>query len=209
MKNVSCILTTLLFATTLQAQQLNPIRLNTPDKTREAKLMKAFEERKSATEYSDKMLSIQDLSDLFWAANGINRPEEGKRTAASAMNRQDVILYAFTPEGVYLYDAEAHELTPITAGDYRKLFGERGMSPLIVLLVSDIGKFGDAASPELRKEWSAIDIGLVSQNIALFCAGNGIGTRPRAGMDREALKELLHLTDTQLPMLNNAVGYPR
>lgn len=171
--------------------------------------MKALSDRRSATEYSDKMLTQDDLSDLLWAANGINRPEEGKKTAASAMNRQDVMVYTFTAEGVHLYDAGNHELTPVAEGDHRKLFGQRGMAPLIVLLVSDVAKFGEVGTPELRKEWGAIDVGLVSQNIALFCSGNDLATRPRAGMDREGIKSLLGLTEWQLPMLNHAVGYPK
>lgn len=209
MKKIWAILTTWLFLFSLNAQQLNPVKLNTPNKNRGTAIMKALSDRKSATEYTDKMLSHEDLSDLFWAANGINRPAESKKTAASAMNRQDVMIYAFTTEGVYLYDAEAHELKPVKAGDHRKLCGERGMSPLIVLLVSDVSKFGETGTLELRKEWGAIDVGLVSQNIALFCSGNGIGTRPRASMNREEIKTLLGLTDTQLPMLNHSVGYTK
>ena len=123
------------------------------------------------------------------------------------MNRQDVMIYTFNKEGVHLYDANAHELKPIAPDDHRKLFGERGMSPLIVLLVTDISKFGDVGTEELRKEWGAIDLGLVSQNIALFCSGNVIGTKPRAGMNRDGIKTLLGLTAMQLPMLNHSVGY--
>lgn len=201
------ILTGLLFPLVLIAQQGETIKLNAPNKNRGTTIMKALSERKSTGEYSDKRLSHEDLSDLLWAANGINRPESGKKTAASAMNRQDVSIYTFTPDGVHLYDAEAHVLQPITTGDHRKLFGERGMSPLIVLLVTDVSKFGEVGTPELRKEFGAIDLGLVSQNIALFCSGNNIGTKPRAGMDREGIKTLLGLTDLQLPMLNHSVGY--
>jgi len=197
-----------MFTTTLTAQNLSPIKLNAPSKTRGGAVMTALSDRKSSNEFSEKKLSLQDLSDLFWAANGINR-EDGKKTAASAMNKQDVDVYAFMEEGVYLYDAVAHELKPVASGDHRKLFGERGASPLCLLMVSDISRFGTVGSEELRKEWGAIDIGLVSQNIALFCSGCGLATKPRAGMDREGLKKVLKLSDTQLPMLNNPVGYPK
>jgi len=207
MKRFFVILTALLFVVTLNAQQLSPIKLNAPDKTRGAAVMKALDDRKSTADYSEQALSLQDMSDLFWAAHGINRPEEGKRTTGSAMNRQDVMVYAFTTGGVYLYDAEAHELKPVTTGDHRMLFGERSMSPMIILLVTDVAKFGEVGDPTLRREWGAIDVGLVSQNIALFCSGTGIGTKPRASMDREAIKSLLKLTDLQLPILNHAVGY--
>jgi len=208
MKHLLILVVTLLFATTLSAQNLSLIKLNAPNKTRGAAVMTALSDRKSTNDYSETKLSQQDLSDLFWAANGINRPD-GRKTAASAMNKQDVDIYAFMEEGVYLYDAAAHELKPVVSGDHRKLFGERGMAPLCLLMVSDISRFGTVGTEELRKEFGAIDIGLVSQNIAIFCSGCGLVTKPRAGMDREGLKKLLKLSDTQLPMLNNPVGYPK
>ena len=208
MKKLGLILMMVLSCFMVSSQQLATIKLNAPDKNRGKLVMQAFSLRQSVTEYSDKLLSVADMSDLFWAANGINR-EDGRRTAPSAMNVQDVALYAFTPQGVYLYDAQAHELKPVAQGDQRSVFGERGMAPLIILMVSDISKFGDRIALELRHEFGAIDVGIVSQNIALFCAGAGLATRPRASMDREAIKTLLKLNESQLPMLNNAVGYPK
>ena len=208
MRKIHSILIMLLLVPTVSAQQLAAIKFNAPNKDRGVSVMKAFSERKSANEYSDRLLSVADMSDLFWAANGINR-EDGRRTAPSAMNAQDVTLYAFTQQGVYIYDAEAHELKSVAVGDQRQVFGERGMAPLIILMVSDISKFGQAGTPELRHEFGAIDVGIVSQNIAIFCAGNGIDSHPRASMDRVAIKQLLNLSDTQLPMLNTAVGYPK
>ena len=208
MKKTGLILMMMLPFILINAQQLTGIKLNAPDKNRGTSVMQAFSLRQSAGEYSDKLLSVADMSDLFWAANGINR-EDGRRTAPSAMNAQDVALYAFTPEGVYLYDAQALELKPAVSGDHRIVFGERGMAPLIILMVSDVSKFGDRIPLDMRREFGAIDVGIVSQNIAMFCAGNEIVTRPRASMDREAIKTLLNLNEFQLPMLNNAVGYPK
>ncbi len=189
--------------------QSGTLSLPTPNRDRGLSIMKALENRKSVSEYADLMLSREDFSDLLWAANGINRPGEGKKTAGSAMNRQDVMIYTFTTLGVHLYDAQGHALKPVAEGDHRLLFGERGMAPLIILLVTDVEKFGEVGTPELRREWGAIDLGLVSQNIALFCAGNGLATKQRAGMNREGIKELLGLKELQLPMLNHAVGYPK
>lgn len=186
---------------------MESIKLTDRDMNRGGSIMKALADRKSTGDYSEKMLTLNDLSDLLWAANGINRPESGKKTAGSAMNRQDVSIYTFTSEGVHLYHAATHTLEPVVEGDHRHLFGDRGMSPLIILLVTDISKFGQVGTDELRREWGAIDLGLVSQNIALFCSGNNIATKPRAGMNREGIKSLLDLTDTQLPMLNHSVGY--
>ena len=95
------------------------IRLPKPNLNRNSEVMEAFANRHSTREYAAKALTLTDLSDLLWAANGINRPEEGKRTAPSAMNKQDVDVYVVLPEGTYLYDAKAHQLNLVAEGDHR------------------------------------------------------------------------------------------
>ena len=168
--------------------------------------MQAFSLRSSLREWSDSMLSMQDLSDLLWAANGINRPAEGKRTAPSAMNAQDIDIYVFMKEGVYLYTASAHALIPVCSGDYRELPGMTA-APVNLVLVSDISRFR-AGNDSLKVLWGAMDAGIVSQNINLFCAGLGLVTVPRASFpDIVKMKETLRLTDSQYVMLNNPVGY--
>ena len=96
------------------------IKLPKPNLNRTGAVMKALSERHSTREYASKALSLADLSDLLWAANGINRKESGMRTAPSALNKQDVDVYVVLPEGSYLYDAKNHQLTLIVAeGDHR------------------------------------------------------------------------------------------
>jgi hypothetical protein len=102
-----------------QAQEPKTIKLNEPNKKRGLPVMEVLSVRASAREWSDQELSLQDLSDLLWAANGINRPESGKRTASSAMNAQDVDIYVFRKDGAYLYDASRHALNLVVAGDFR------------------------------------------------------------------------------------------
>jgi nitroreductase len=102
-----------------QAQDLKIIKLLEPNKKRGLPLMEALSVRASVREWSDQDLNLQDLSDLLWAANGINRPDSGKRTASSAMNAQDVDIYVFMKDGVYLYDAGQHALNPVASGDHR------------------------------------------------------------------------------------------
>lgn len=87
------------------AQATKSIRLGEPSASRKTDVMKAFQNRQSTNEYQSKDLSLQDLSDLLWAANGINRPQNGKKTAPSAMNSQDIDVYVCRADGVYLYDA--------------------------------------------------------------------------------------------------------
>jgi SagB-type dehydrogenase family enzyme len=173
--------------------------------------MEAFSLRASASEFTDTKLSLQDLSDLLWAANGINRKEIGKRTAPSAMNSQDIDVYVFLEEGVYLYDAVNHVLNPVVSGDQRGLVAGRQESvakaAAILLLVSDISRF-KIPDETMKLDGAAKDAGIVSQNISIFCAGVGLNTRPRGSMDIEKLRSVLKLKDSQRPMLNNPVSYP-
>ena len=194
------------------AQDLKTIVLNPPDLKQGFPVMEALSLRASADEFSDTKLSLQDLSDLLWAANGVNRKEIGKRTAPSAMNAQDIDVYVFVEEGVYLYDALSHVLNPVVSGDQRGLVAghqvEVAKAAVILVLVSDISKF-KSGEDTLKLSWAALDAGIVSQNISVFCAGVGLNTRPRASMDLEKLRNALHLKDSQHLMLNNPVSYKK
>ena len=204
-----------------QAQELQTIKLNEPNKKRGLPMMEALSVRASVRDWSPQEVALQDLSDLLWAANGINRPDSKKRTASSAQNAQDVDIYVFLEDGVYLYDAAGQALVPVAAGDHRQEVvappaGPPGAkpgtpptpAPVLIVLVSDVSRFR-GGTPELKKEWGAIDTGIVSQNIALFCAATGLATRPRASMDRDKIRALLKLKDTQFPMLNHPVGHSK
>lgn len=213
MKRLSIIaITWFLFIPIMNAQNLKEIRLNTPDKTRGANVMKAFADRRSDREFADKALSIQDISDMLWAANGVNRSSDSKRTAPSALNKQDIDVYIFTKEGAYLYDAHLHALKPIAEGDHRALLagGQDFVktAPVCLVFVSDLSRFEMGASEQV-KMMGAMDAGIVSQNVNLFCSGVGLSTVPRATMDKEGVKRILKLSDSQLPIMNNPVGYPK
>ena len=202
MRTIFCVLATLMLGlTSLQAQSLKAIKLNAPDKTRGASVMKALADLHSEREIANKKLSLQDLSDLMWAAIGINR-EDGKRTAASALNKQDVDVYVLMEEGAYLYDPKAHQLI---GGKQTSV----NSAPACLLMVSDVSKFGNVGTPQLRERFGALDAGLVSQNIALFCSGCGLVTVPRGSMEADALKKVLKLSDSQIPMINHPVGYAK
>jgi len=210
-----------------QAQGLKSIRLNEPDKKRGLPFMEALSVKASALEWSEKELSLQDLSDMVWAANGINRPESRKYTASSALNAHDIDLYLFMKEGVYIYDADNHTLKGVLDGDFRSHVMMLPLSrpgdaerppppprpvlsdpPVQIILISDFSRFR-FGTKEQKYEWGAIDAGIVSQNISLFCAATGIKTRPRALMDKEKIKKILNLKETQYIFLNHPVGYAR
>jgi SagB-type dehydrogenase family enzyme len=210
-----------------QSSELKAVKLNRPNLKRGLSFMETLSVKASARKWSDRDLSLQDLSDLLWAANGINRPDERKYTASSAQNAHDVDLYLFMKDGVYLYNSDRHALEPVIPGDFRsqimmkpphkpKNISEKpkrpqpvsSTPPIQIILISDSSRF-KMGPQELRYEWGAIDTGIVSQNISLFCAATGIKTRPRASMDKEKIKKLLKLDDNQYVLLNHPVGYSK
>jgi len=211
MKIVSFITVMFFLVATMNAQDLKQIKLPTPDKTKGASIMKAFNDRQSDRTFAPDKLSQQDISNLLWAANGINRPD-GKRTAPSCRNFQEVGVYVILPEAAYLYDAKAHALTLLTEGDYRTaVAGGQDfvkLAPLCIVLSADLTRFGGTIT-ESTKLMASVDVGIVCQNINLACAGLGLATVPRATMDQVALKKVLKLKDTDLLLMNNPVGYPK
>lgn len=210
MKKLLFIVCSLFLIMSMNAQK--QIKLNAPNKSRGTTVMKALSERHSVRDFSSKELSLQDLSDLLWAANGINR-SDGKRTAPSAMNKQDVDIYVIMKSGAYLYDAKNQALKPVVSKDLRgDVAGGQDFvkaAPVSLVLVSDISRFGSMASKEMNTIMGAVDVGTVCQNINLFCAAAGLITVPRASMEKEALKQSLKLTDNQILIMNNPVGYPQ
>ena len=211
MKRVIIILTlSLMTVISMYAQDLQDIKLIEPSQSRGTDVMKALSDRKSLREYDTKELSIQDLSDLLWAANGVNRPD-GKRTAPSAMNRQEIDVYLLNKDGAYLYDHTTHTLKGLVRGDFRKAVAAQqewaALAPVSIVLVANLEKLGDPASVNTRIT-AGMDAGIVSQNIYIFCAAAGLATVTRGTMNKDELKTVLNLSDTQELMLNNPVGFP-
>ncbi len=199
---------TIMTTTVCSAGNTDDIVLNKPNLNRGKSIMAALSQRHSSREFSSNDLSHADLSDLLWAANGVNR-EDGKRTAPSAMNLQEITIYAFMKDGVYKYDFENHLLEFIKEGDHRKLVqGEQEYtttSPLLLLYVGDTSKLSKFGGQSLVI--AALDAGIVSQNVNLFCASEGLANVPRISMDVDALKTLLSLSQYDIPLMNNAIGY--
>jgi SagB-type dehydrogenase family enzyme len=193
------------------SQELQAIKLNEPNKSRGSAVMKALSDRHSDRVFDTKDISLQDLSDLLWAANGVNR-NDGKRTAPSAMNRQEIDVYVVRKDGAYLYDAGNHTLKPVAKGDYRNAVAGgqdfAASAPVSIVLVANLEKLGKA-SEENTRLIAAMDAGIVCQNINVFCSAAGLSTVPRATMDKNELAKALKLSDTQLLTLNNPVGYPK
>jgi len=196
-----------LFAASLFAQD---ITLPTPQKSGGMPLMEALAKRSTARAFETKERSPQQLSGRLWAAFGINCPD-GKRTAPSAMNRQETDIYVLLKQGAYTYDAQSNKLSLVVAEDLRKLGGTQSFvkdAPVTLVYVADLSRMGNG-SPENKRAWANLDVGFISQNAYLYCASEGLVTGARASIDRPALSAKLKLSPDQAIVLAQSVGYPK
>ena len=193
------------------AQESKLLNLPKPQTDGGRPLMEVLKDRKSSRAFSSKELPPQVLSNLLWAAFGVNRPESGKRTAPSAVNWQEIDIYVATADGLYLYDAKAHTLKPVLAGDIRAATGRQPFvkeAPVNLIFVADFSKMGKAAD-EQKDFYSATDTGFISQNVYLYCASEGLATVVRGLVDRPALAKVMKLRPDQRVILAQSVGYPK
>ncbi|MEW6753098.1 MAG: SagB/ThcOx family dehydrogenase [Candidatus Latescibacterota bacterium] len=173
-------------------------------------LMDVLRDRHSVREFSAQEIPAQVLSDLLWAACGVNRPGDGKRTAPSAHNWQELDVYAVLATGAYRYDARAHRLVSVAQGDLRPLAGTQpfvATAPLNLVYVADTARMA-GASPEDQALYLGADTGFVGQNVYLFCASEGLATVVRASVDRAPLARALGLGPQHRVVLAQTVGYP-
>jgi nitroreductase len=193
------------------AQTLAPIQLPAPMMDGGKPLMSALKARSSSREFGADPLPPQTLANLLWAAWGVNRPGEGKRTAPSARNWQEIDLYVVMEKGAYLYDATAHQLKPVVSGDIRAAAGMQDFVkdvPLNLAFVADPKRM-KGARPEQVEAYAMADAAFVSQNVYLFCASEGLVTVVRASVDKPALAKALKLADDQLVVFAQSIGYPK
>ena len=173
-------------------------QLPAPRKSGDMSVQEALNSRQSVRKFKAESLSDQQLSDILWCANGVNRPN-GKRTAPSAMDRREVMIFAALPDGTYYYDAAAGVLVK-KAGDLRKYCGKFA-APCYLILVPDRAK-------QNREIFAAVDTGYVSQNIYLAARSLGLGTCAMGSIiDRGMLKKELDLGKNE-PFLVHPVGIP-
>ena len=193
------------------AQPPETIQLLKPQTEGGKPLMQALKERESAREFNPDKLPPQVLSNLLWAAFGLNRKDSGKRTAPSAHNWQEIDVYVALEEGLYRYDAKAHLLKLAVAKDIRAATGVQSFvkeAPVNLVFVADFSKMGDS-TPEQKIFYSAADTGFISQNVYLYCASEGLATVMRAWIDKPALAKAMDLGPEQSIILSQTVGYPK
>jgi nitroreductase len=173
-------------------------------------LMNALKLRHSTREYSDRPLPAQTLSDLLWAAFGINRPN-GDRTAPYGRHIMVIDIYVAMVDGVWTYEPKAHVLLPYLTGDIRAQTGLQdfvGTAPLNLVYVAHGERLMDE-SPEERRLLASVDTGFIGQNVYLFCASEGLATVFRGSVDYRRLKRTLKLPAPQFVTFAQTVGYPR
>jgi len=209
---VGFVLTFSLICSTLTfAEGLKPIQLQKPQVDGGRPLMQVLKDRKSSREFSPEKLPNQVISNLLWAASGVNRPDSGRRTAPSAVNWQEIDIYAATADGLYLYDAKAHLLKPILSEDIRAMTGLQPFvkeAPINLIYMADFSRMGKATNED-KEFYSAADTGFISQNVYLYCASEGLATVVRASIDRPALAKVMGLRPDQKIILSQSVGYPK
>ena len=190
------------------------IQLPNPQKDGGKPLMSALNTRMSTRTFSGEKLPIQTLSNLLWAAFGINRAD-GRRTAPSAKNWQETDIYVITADGAYLYDAKKNTLNTILTNDIRAMAGTQAYvkdAPVNLVYVADYSKVNkqfSVAEGYDKQLLVGADTGLIAENVYLFCASEGLATVVRANIDRDPLAKELKLGPEQKIILSQSVGYPK
>ncbi len=172
-------------------------------------LMEALKNRKSVREMSAKMLSDQQLADLLWAANGVNRPD-GRRTAPSAKNCREIEIYVYTAGDIWLYLPEQNSLKHVLSGDFRSETAMQDFAkeaPVLLVFVSNYEKMA-RMNEQQRSFFEATDVGYVSQNVYLYCAQEGLNTVVMAYIRQENIQKRLGITNGRA-LLAQAVGYAK
>src|SRR5271166_5919350 len=192
------------------AQELKALELPPPRSEGGMPLMAALKLRRSTRQYSDRPLPAQTLSDLLWAAFGINRPS-GDRTAPYWRHVMVMDIYVAMADGVWIYEPKAHTLLPHLQGDIRAQTGLQefvATAPLNLVYVAHGERMTDT-SPEERRLYASVDTGFIGQNVYLFCASEGLATVFRGSVDYPKLARTLKLPDEQFVTFAQTVGYPR
>ena len=174
-------------------------------------LMQALAQRQSLREFEPTALPLQMLSDLLWAAAGINRPELGGRTTPSAMNAQELDVYAALPTGLYRYVAKTQTLHLVSASDVRRVTGYQDFvdnAPLDLVFVADYSHMKLVPASQ-RLSYASVAAGAMAQNVYLYCASAGLATVIRAWLDRDALAKAMGLNNEQQVLLSQTVGWPK
>ena len=184
------------------------VELPAPEKSGGIGVLDAIASRQSASNFADEEITMQQLSNLLWAAGGVNR-DDGKLTYATASNLQDMIIFAFTREAVYKYNPQAHSVTVMAKGDYRKLTGSQpfvATAAVDLLYVQDTGKWPEGRPADIVLNCGFAHVGFSMQNVYLYAASVGWAAHTRMNFDRDGLTKLLKLNKKHNFTLMQCVG---
>ncbi len=191
-------------------QETDSLALPAPRMTGGMPVMEALKNRQSIRDISSKPLPLQALSNLLWAAFGVNRPESGRRTAPSARNNQEIDVYVALAEGVYRYEGTTHALILVSKSDIRALTGGQDYvkeAAINLVYVADFGRMAAETPTEKKFIFSAVSAGSISQNVYLYCASEGLATVVRAAPDNPELITALKLRPEQKIILTQTAGF--
>ncbi len=208
---VSLAALTVLYALVPATEALKPVTLMKPQTDGGKPLMQVLKNRSSSRSFGSAKLAPQVLSNLLWAAFGVNRSDSGERTAPSAKNLQEIEIYVAMEDGLYLYNARTHALVPVLPEDIRALTGLQSFvkdAPMNLVYVADLARLS-GLSEEDKVLYSAADTGFISENVYLFCASEGLATVVRGSIDRKVLAVAMKLRPDQKIILAQTVGYPK
>jgi SagB-type dehydrogenase family enzyme len=206
MKKLLFLYITLLTFNYLIAQTIN---LPAPQKTGGMPLMEALSKRTTGRTFDTTDISIQKLSNLLWASFGVNR-SDGRRTAPSANNKQEIDIYVLLKNGAYIYDAKNNKLNQVTSEDIRSQAADPRFAdaPVQLIYVADLSKQGNN-SDEDKLRTANIDCGYISQNTYLYCTSEGLVTGARGTVKRDAILSKLNLRPDQRIIIAHSVGFPK
>lgn len=195
----------------VSAQAGDTIYLPKPKTTGGKPLLDVLSQRHSSREFSTRKISLDTLSTLLWAAYGINRPAENKRTAPSSMNKQEIDVYVAMESGFYRYNAVKNVLEPVLKEDIRKLTGKQDFvnnAPVNLVYIADYTDFTKPLS-DYQQKASYANAAFIAENVYLFCASEGLNTVVRASFDEAGMINKLKLSQDQKIVVCQTVGYPK
>ncbi len=185
------------------------IPLPPPNRQGGLPLMEAFAARRSHREYQPEALPLAILTDLLWAASGVNRADGG-RTSPSALSAHEIDIFVALPAGAYQYHAASQELCLVVGADLRRVTGYQDFvddAPLDLIYVANHARMGFVPAGR-RGAYAHVAAGAIAQNVYLYSASSGLATVIRAWIDRAAIADALGLTHDQHVLLSQTVGYP-
>lgn len=203
------LLTVMMLLPTVEATTID---LPAPKIGKGMSVMQALEGRHSTRQYSSRALTAQQLSNILWAANGINRPDTGGRVNPAAHGKNIVDVYAVTADGIYCYDPSAHALVLIAEGDHRSTMGGQQFAqtaPLNLVYVAQVGSMKNSPHGNggmMQARYVGVTIGAMVQSVALVLEAEGLGGCVRGSIDAEAFSKAAKLDDDRRVFLSQSIG---